>query len=76
MEMCDTALRNGMDVVVSNTFTKKKFVDAYRRLAEKYGAVFEVYRMTGNYGNRHSVPENVLKSMAAGFEDWPGEITK
>lgn len=73
MDMCDAALGNGMDVVVANTFTKKKFVEAYRRLAERHGAEFVVYRMTGDHGNVHNVPETVLKSMKAGFEDWPGE---
>ena len=34
---CEDALKNGMDVVVSNTFVRKAFVDSYRKLAEKYG---------------------------------------
>ena len=50
-------------------------MEAYRRLAEKHGAGFEVYRMTGNYGNVHNVPAATLKSMKDGFEDWPGEKT-
>ena len=73
MEMCETALRNGMDVVVSNTFTKRRYVMAYAKLAAKYGADVSVYRMTGSFENRHSVPATVFNNMKNGFEDWSGE---
>ena len=73
MEMCETALRNGMDVVVSNTFTKRRYVMAYVRLAAKYGADVSVYRMTGSFENRHSVPATVFNNMKKNFEDWPDE---
>ena len=49
MDMCETALRNGMDVVVSNTFTKRRYIMAYVKLAAKYGADVSVYRMTGSF---------------------------
>ena len=74
MDMCDTALRNGMDVVVSNTFTKRRYIMAYVKLAEKYGADVSVYRMTGLFKNCHSVPAAVFENMKKGFEDWSGEI--
>lgn len=74
MDMCDMALRNGMDVVVSNTFTKRRYVMAYVKLAEKYGADISVYRMTGSFKNCHSVPAAVFENMKKGFEDWLGEI--
>ena len=73
VSMCETALGNGMDVVVSNTFTKKAFVDAYKKIAEKYDANFEVIRCTGNYQNQHNVPKFVFESMKRGFEDYEGE---
>jgi len=73
MDMCDTALRNGMDVVVSNTFTKRKYVSAYARLAAEHGADVSVYRMTGSFENSHSVPAAVFENMKKNFEDWPGE---
>lgn len=73
LNMCDAALRSGMDVVVSNTFTKRKYVAAYRRLAERAGAGFDVYRMAGRFENVHAVPGDVLENMEKGFEDWPGE---
>lgn len=74
MDMCDTALRNGMDVVVSNTFTKRRYVMAYVKLAEKYGADVSIYRMMGSFKNSHSVPAAVFENMKKGFEDWSGEI--
>lgn len=70
---CETALSNGMDVVVANTFTKRRFIEVYRQLAERYGAEFEVVRCSGNYGNIHDVPKMVLESMKNSFEDWEGE---
>ena len=73
MDMCETALRNGMDVVVSNTFTKRGYVMAYVKLAAKYGADVSVYRMTGSFENRHSVPVTVFDNMKKNFEDWPNE---
>lgn len=74
MDAADRALGLGMDVVVSNTFTRRRFVLAYRELAERHGADFSVYRMTGNWGSVHPVPESTVESMRNGFEDWGGEI--
>lgn len=62
-----------MDCVVSNTFTKVGYVEAYRKIAEKHGAEFRVYRMRGEFGNSHSVPDDILKNMREKFRDWPGE---
>lgn len=67
------ALGRGMDVVVANTFTRRRFVDCYRRLAAANCADFRVYRMTGDFGSVHDVPAEVLAEMRDGFEDWPGE---
>lgn len=76
IDFASKALAAGADVVIANTFTKRKFVAAYEKLAKAYGADFEVIRMEHDYGNVHSVPAGVLKSMHEGFEDWPGEIIK
>lgn len=72
--LADQILAAGADVVVCNTFTKRSFVEGYKRLAEKYGADFEVIRMTGNFQNTHNVPKFILDNMKSHFEDWPGEI--
>ena len=73
MDMCRAALAAGMDVVVSNTFTRRRYVEAYRKIAEEAGAEFRVYRLTARRGNVHSVPADVMENMERGFEDWPGE---
>jgi len=75
MDMCGMALRNGMDVVVSNTFTKRRYVAGYARLAAECGADVSVYRMAGSFKNNHSVPTAVFENMKKNFEDWPGETT-
>jgi len=71
--LADQILANGSDVAVCNTFTRKKSIERYRRLAEKHGATFEVIRCNGRFQNVHNVPEATMKSMKEGFEDWPGE---
>ena len=70
----ETALQNSFDVVVANTFTKRRFIAAYEKLALKYGAKFEVYRCTGNYQNVHVLNDVMVTSFKNAMEDWPGEI--
>lgn len=64
----------GCDVVVSNTFTRKSFVDVYKSIAEKNNSNFVVYRMMGEFQNVHNVPKDVLENMKSGFEEYPKEI--
>lgn len=64
----------GIDVCVSNTFVKLEHMDAVIRLADKFGYDFSVYRMMGEYGSIHAVPEDVRNKMKSEFEDFPGEI--
>ena len=66
-------LNQKYNVVVSNTFTQKWEFDKYLTLAEELGIPYKVIRMTGNYGNIHDVPEDILKRMADRFEDFPNE---
>jgi len=73
VQMSEIALSRGMDVVVSNTFTKKRYMEPYRKMAESIGAEFEVVRCEGNFKNVHNVPEKVLENMKKNFEDYPGE---
>ena len=73
-ETCRRALELQMDVVVSNTFTKRRFVEFYRNMAMETHAEFEVIRCTGDFENVHNVPKKTLENMKSGFEDYPGEI--
>lgn len=74
MKTCENALSLGMDVVVSNTFTRGSVIRKYIEIADKYGADYEVIRCTGRFGSVHNVPGYVMESMERGFEDWPGEV--
>lgn len=73
-DTAETWISCGCDVVVSNTFTKRSFVEAYRQIAEKHKANFVVYRMMGEFQNIHNVPKDVLENMKNGFEEYPKEI--
>lgn len=75
VKIADMALANGSDVVIANTFTKKKYVYCFFNIAKKYGAEFEVIRMDNDFGNIHNVPDATLKSMKDHFDDWIGEKT-
>jgi predicted kinase len=64
----------GIDVVVSNTFTRISEFSHYIRQAEKLGVEVIVYRMTGEYQNIHNVPKGIIQVMKDRFEDYDGEI--
>lgn len=72
--MVDMALKNGCDVVVANTFTKKRYIAAYEKIALENGAKFEVYRCSGNFQNTHRLSPSMVESFKKAMEDWPGEI--
>lgn len=71
--MVQSALENGMDVCVCNTFTKAKFIEGYQKIAARAGASFKVYRCTGNYSNVHGLSSSKVESFKEAMEDWPGE---
>lgn len=68
------ALQNSFDCIVANTFTKRRFVDSYKAIAEEYGAKFEVYRCTGNFKNVHGLSDEMVQKFKNAMEDWPSEI--
>ena len=73
----DTArifLNNGKNVVVSNTFTTLKEMQPYIDHANLLGIDIDVYRMTGDYGSVHDVPDEVIKKMSDRFENNFGEV--
>jgi predicted kinase len=56
------ALRDGLNVVVSNTFTRDKEVEPYRELAKKYKAEYqEMVLLETPYKNHHKVPEEKVE---------------
>jgi hypothetical protein len=67
----ETAMRRGSDkVIVSNTFTQEWEMDAYYKLAEKYGfRVFSLIVENRHNGvNTHEVPADKLEAMKNRFE--------
>lgn len=74
VDMVRTALENGMDVCVANTFTKRKFVEAYKKIAEEFGAEFCVYRCVGHFQNQHGLTSGMVAGFQKAMEDWPGEV--
>lgn len=73
-ETCKSALALGLDAVVCNTFTKRKFVEVYKKMAEEFGAEFHVYRCVGKFKNVHGLSEEMVARFEKVMEDWPGEI--
>ena len=74
VDMVKMALDNNCDVVVANTFTKKRYVAAYEKIARERGAKFEVYRCNGDFKNVHGLSPEMVESFKRAMEDWPGEI--
>lgn len=74
IDVTDMTLRNGSDVCVANTFTKRKYIDCYKRLAELYGAEFKIYRMMGNFNNVHGLTKSMVSRFSDNMEDYEGEI--
>ena len=74
VEMCKIALSQGLDVVVCNTFTKRRFVEAYKKIAEEFEADFYVYRCNGSFQNQHGLSPSMVESFKNAMEDWPGEV--
>jgi predicted kinase len=60
-------LKEGYDVVVSNTFTTKKELKPYFEIAANYGIIPQVIVCQNEFQNIHSVPEETLRKMKARF---------
>jgi len=64
-------LGNGIDVIVSNTFTSKWELDPYLGMNPPEDII--IYAMKNSYGNIHNVPDEVIQKMKERWEDIPGE---
>ena len=63
-------MRNGYNVVVSNTFTQEWEMEAYYKSAEKYGYQVHSLVVENRHGgiNEHGVPADKLEQMKNRFE--------
>lgn len=66
-------LRNGVDVIVSNTFTTAWELLPYFRMLPWEDILILV--ATGKYENVHGVPPEVIEKMKNRWENIPGEYT-
>lgn len=65
----ERSVKGGMDVVVSNTFTQLWEMKPYFDIAERNGSSVRVIVATGDYGNTHGVPDDVVERMRMRWED-------
>lgn len=61
------SLINGVDTVVSNTFTTRKELKPYFALVDELGCEIEVVTMTGEYGSVHNVTAQTMQKMRNRF---------
>ena len=59
----ERAVRRGLSVVVSNTFTKASECAPYYVIADKYGLDVEIITCVENYGNTHGTPPDIIEIM-------------
>jgi predicted kinase len=62
-------LRQGADVVVSNTFTQRWEMQPYLDMAQELNVPVKVVVMNGRFKNVHNVPEQAIERMRARWED-------
>ena len=63
-------MKKGYNVAVSNTFTQEWEMDAYFKLADKYGYMVTTLIVENRHGgkNTHNVPDEVIEKMKTRFE--------
>ena len=67
-------LRNGFNVIVSNTFTTLKEMKYYVDLSEDLYVPLKVYSMTTMFGSVHNVPNETIKRMKQRWQKYEGEL--
>ncbi len=66
--MVESRISDGMDVIVSNTFTTCKEMKPYFEIAKKYGIIPNVIHAQNMFDNIHLVPDEALKRMRDRFQ--------
>ena len=79
VDFCRTAAKfamlEGIDLVVSNTFTRLFEMEFYLGIANRLGYEVCVYKACGNFGSVHNVPSKSMDTMRERWEDFEGEQT-
>ena len=71
--LVDTVLRMDCDVVVSNVFHTLKSIQPFLYIAKLVGAQVKIIKVTGSFGNIHSVPVVAMRTFAKYWENIDGE---
>jgi predicted kinase len=66
--MVDAAMKNGKNVIVSNTFVKKEDYKVYEEMAQQYGYSVQIIICQGKFQNTHGVPEEKVEQKRKQFE--------
>lgn len=63
-------MKDGVDVIVSNTFTKIWEMKPYLNMANEFGYDVQVIHCQGKFDNVHGVPEDKVQQMRDNFEPY------
>lgn len=63
VHMIEVEMQNCENVIQSNTNLRRKDLDLYLDLAEKYGYNVVIIKLNTSYGSIHNVPEDKIASM-------------
>jgi predicted kinase len=72
--MVREALGNCDVVLVANTNLSVSEMQAWKDVADEYGAELVVYHMLNDFGSVHGVPPGTIAKMKSREADWPGEL--
>lgn len=61
-------LSRGVSVIIDNTNITNRAVAPYYQMAQEFGAMVQVVRCAGGYGNIHSVPSETVQKMRESME--------
>ncbi|CAH0539698.1 ATP-binding protein [Vibrio marisflavi] len=62
------SLSLGQSAVVSNTFVRLWEIKPYQKMAQKYGAKFEIIECHATYANTHGVPQESIDRMKSRWQ--------
>ena len=67
-------LISGTNVIVTNTFTTMKEMQAYLDVAGRFGLKLDIVEMQTQYGSIHGVPEATMEKMRARWVTLPEDF--
>ena len=67
----ERVMKCGLDVAVSNTFTRLEELFPYRIMAEHYGYDVQIIECHGEFGSIHDVPERTIRRMRERWQPTP-----